>query len=415
MRLKAAVLLALLAGMLTAPASAQNASLLAAWTQIGRGGTLLARTIVRGNCPSLDVDGKTRPMAVRAVPGPAFDVRSCEATIPHGARSASVLGRALPLPRPQIHTIVAFGDTGCRIELIFIQACNDPTKWPFPAIAKLVAAAHPDLVVHVGDYYYRETACLVPGCAGSPHGDNWNVWAADFFLPAAPMLAQAPMLFVRGNHEDCTRGGIGWDRFLSVYPYGACSVHEPAYATSVGGLRFFVVDSSTALDPRPSTRLVPIFRRDFARLRALPPAPTWLLTHRPLWGIDGTLTGMTLPINRTLEAAEGNPRTLPIVLALSGHIHLFEALSFADRRPPQVIVGTGGDTLSNLPGHFFGAPIDGTRVTTGAIRHAFGFAIFHVDLRSFDVYDRNGAKMMVCRYGTGTVGCRPVTASGTTR
>lgn len=414
MRLKTAALLVALAGLLAVPASAQGGSLLAAWTQVGRGGTLLARTIVRGNCPELDVNGKKLPMRVRAAPGPAFDVRSCEAVLPRDARRVSLLGRALPLPRPRLQTIAVMGDTGCRIELIFIQACNDPTKWPFPAIAKQIAAAHPDLVVHVGDYYYRETACLAPACAGSPHGDNWAVWAADFFTPAAPMLAEAPVLFARGNHEDCTRGGIGWDRFLSVYPYGACSVHEPAYAARVGDLRFFVIDSSGALDPRPSTKLTSVFRDDFARLRALPSATTWIVSHRPMWGIDGTLTGATLPINRTLQAAEGNPRTLPIEIALSGHIHLFEALSFADRRPPQIIVGTGGDTLNTLPGHFVGEQIDGTRVSGGAIRHGFGFALFHLDRHAFDVYDRTGGKALACRYSRDAVSCKAM-ATGTTR
>lgn len=413
MWLRATALLAALAGILALPASAQSSSLLAAWTQVGRGGALLARTIVRGSCPSLSVDARTLPMRVRAAPGPAFDVRSCEATIPRNARRVSVLGRRLPLPRPELQTIAVLGDTGCRIELIFIQACNDPTKWPFPVVAKLIAAVHPDLIVHVGDYYYRETACLAPGCAGSPHGDNWAVWAADFFTPAAPMLGEAPMVFVRGNHEDCTRGGAGWLRFLSVYPYGNCPVHEPAYATSAGGLRFFVIDSSSALDPRPSTKLTPAFRDDFARLRALPEKATWLLTHRPLWGIDGTLTGATLPINRTLEAAEGNARTLPIALALSGHIHLFEALAFADRRPPQVIVGTGGDTLNNMPAHFIGEGIDGTRVVGGAIRRAFGFAVFHVQQHRFDVYDRTGAKALDCSYGADTVACESAGKSQT--
>jgi hypothetical protein len=405
MRLRAATLVAVLAAVLTLPASAQNGSLLAAWTQVGRGGTLLARAIVRGRCPGIAIDGRRLLMHVRAAPGPAFAVSSCEAAIPSGARRVSVQARALPLPPAHLRTIAVLGDTGCRIEIIFIQDCNDPAKWPFPTLARSIAAAHPDLVIHVGDYYYRETACIAPGCAGSPHGDNWPVWAADFFVPAAPMLAASPMLFVRGNHEDCARGGLGWDRFLSVYPYGSCAEHEPAYPTHVGGLRFFVIDSASAIDPRPSARLVPAFRGDFARLRALPRAPTWLLTHRPLWGIAGTPMGVTLPINRTLEAAEGNPRTLPIALALSGHIHLFEALTFADRRPPQIIVGTGGDTLSDLPGHFIGERIDGTRVAGGAIRHAFGFAIFHVDRHAFDVYDRTGAKVLACSYSAGAVRC----------
>ena len=48
------------------------------------------------------------------------------------------------------------------------------------------------------------------GCAGSPWGDNWTTWQADFFTPAAPLLAAAPIVLVRGNHEDCDRAGPGF-------------------------------------------------------------------------------------------------------------------------------------------------------------------------------------------------------------
>lgn len=410
MRLKKLLAAGLLLGALVrvAPAAPVRAadSMLAAWTQIGPDGTLLARAITRGACPTADVDGREIALRLRAAPDRSFDVRSCEGQIPHGTRTVTVAGRKLPLPPAHLQTIAVLGDTGCRIEIIFFQACNDPVKWPFPAIAKLVAQHHPDLVVHTGDYYYRETACLIPGCVGSPHGDNWAVWSADFFAPAARMLAGATILAVRGNHEDCERGGLGWDRFLDVDPYGACVAHERPYATIVGGLRFFVLDSSTALDPRPSRSQAPLFRRDFAALRALAPKPTWLLTHRPMWGLAATLTGRMLPINRTLEAAEGDPKTLPVQLVVSGHIHLFEALSFADHRPPQIIVGTGGDTLSNVPTSSQGAAIDGTTVPRATLRQGFGFAIFHLAAKTIDVYDRTGGEVYVCRYGPGAVECR---------
>jgi len=61
-------------------------------------------------------------------------------------------------------------------------------------LAASVAAAKPDLVIHVGDYLYRESACPPrdSGCARSPHGDDWPTWTADFFAPAAPALLAAP-------------------------------------------------------------------------------------------------------------------------------------------------------------------------------------------------------------------------------
>src|SRR5262249_30324922 len=74
-----------------------------------------------------------------------------------------------------------------------------------------------------GDYHYRDNACPSdqPQCAGSPWGYGYDVWNADVFQPAAPLLAAAPWVMVRGNHETCNPGGPGWYRFLDTNPYSA--------------------------------------------------------------------------------------------------------------------------------------------------------------------------------------------------
>ncbi|HEY1729380.1 MAG TPA: metallophosphoesterase [Candidatus Baltobacteraceae bacterium] len=397
--------------LLIAPgrATAQD-TVLAAWTQAGPNGTYLARIIRRGACPQVRIDNREVISHERAGPSRNFDVRTCEAAVPANARSVSVAGHQLPPPPAKIRTIAVLGDTGCRIEIVFFQACKDPVKWPFPTIALQIAASHPDLVIHVGDYYYRETPCLVPECAGSPHGDGWKAWDADFFTPAAPMFAAAPILALRGNHEDCERGGKGWDRFLSIYAYADCSEREAGWSTSIDGIRFFVLDSSSALDPRPRSILVPEYKQDFAKLRSLPHEDTWLLSHRPMWGVEGAIAGGALLLNKTLDAAEGDPRTLPIDLSISGHVHLFETLTFADHRPPQVIVGTGGDTLSPDPGNIQGLKIDNTRIAQATIRHGFGFALFDVGRKSFEVYDSIGKKVYACKYSPGEVSCNSVSS-----
>lgn len=383
-----------------------GAEVLAAWTQIGRGGAIVERVVTRAECPALVVDGKRVSTRLRASPNKDFAVRTCELTLPRATRHAEIAGHELPLPPARLHRIAVLGDTGCRVEIVLFQNCNDPSAWPFAAIAQRIASAHPDLVVHVGDYYYRETTCLVPECAGSPHGDAWPAWSADYFAPAQPIFAAAPVLAVRGNHESCSRGGLGWDRFLSVYPYGSCSDREPGYATSVGGLRFFVLDSANARDDRPDTNVVPAFEEDFATLRKLPAEPaTWLLTHRPMWELGGKLTGGTLTLNATLDAAEGDPRTLPVQLVLSGHVHLFEALAFADHRPPQIGVGTGGAVLTPLPPDIVGVSIDSTTVSDGTIRQEFGYALIDVDAKTLEAHDKSGQLYVTCRYGPGNVTC----------
>ena len=57
-----------------------------------------------------------------------------------------------------------------------------------------------------------------PKCRGSPWGYGWDAWNADFFAPARDLLAAAPWVFVRGNHESCARAGQGWWRFLDPRP-----------------------------------------------------------------------------------------------------------------------------------------------------------------------------------------------------
>ena len=173
------------------------------WVQMGPGGAIEARIVTAApTCPAVMIDGASVTMHERAAPDGAFNVRLCSATISKAAKSASVGGQALPLSKAQPDRIVVIGDTGCRIKGSAVQACNDPKQWPFPVIAREAAKLKPDLVIHVGDYLYRESACPAgdTGCAGTSSGDNWPTWNADFFTPAAPLLAAAPWVIVRGNH-----------------------------------------------------------------------------------------------------------------------------------------------------------------------------------------------------------------------
>ena len=49
-------------------------------------------------------------------------------------------------------------------------------------------------------------------------------------------------------------------------------------------------------------------------------------------------------------AGEGLPNGLPsnVTAVMAGHMHRFQAIGFGDRRPPQLIVGTGGIVLSHV-------------------------------------------------------------------
>jgi hypothetical protein len=98
---------------------------------------------------------------------------------------------------------------------------------------------------------HRETPCPAsrPACASSPPGDNWAVWQKDFFGPAAPLLAVAPWVLVRGNHEHCSRGGHGWFHLLDPHPTAdRCVNMTPPYALNLPTLHLLLFDSADADD-----------------------------------------------------------------------------------------------------------------------------------------------------------------------
>src|SRR5260370_21714984 len=184
-----------------APAILWGRVLTLVWIEVGEGGKTIARVVVTAasDCPVLRVDGSALPMSLRR-PVPAGLRPACEAVIPAGAKSASAGGQSLTLPQPDPSRIVVIGDTGCRINGARVQDCNDPAKWPFEIVAGRASAAKPQLVIHVGDYLYREDQCpeaSVKLCGASPSGDRWETWSAAFFHPPPKLLSAAPWIFAR--------------------------------------------------------------------------------------------------------------------------------------------------------------------------------------------------------------------------
>jgi Calcineurin-like phosphoesterase len=198
-------------------------------------GQLIARAIVASSevCPDATFegqgywDGKSWPLGTRWVGSAgAFPIKVCEITYP--GYLGAIIGSVRLEPRPvDPKTIVVIGDTGCRLSPKRIQNCNSSSEWPFRLVADTVRIHKPDLIIHVGDYYYREVPCppASTGCVDSPYGDNWETWLKDFFEPAASLLARAPWIMVRGNHEGQTRAGPGFQLLLSQWP--RAGIEEP--------------------------------------------------------------------------------------------------------------------------------------------------------------------------------------------
>jgi hypothetical protein len=374
-----------------------------AWVEVGEGGRVMARIIVGSprDCPSIRIDGQARPMPLRQ-PVPAGLRPACEAAVPAGAKSASVNGQSLALPHGAPSRVVVFGDTGCRVKGDEIQACNDPDLWPFAQVSAAAAEERADLVIHVGDYLYRESPCPADSralCGGTPNGDNWESWNADFFTPAAKLLAASPWAFSRGNHEDCNRSWRGWFYYLDPRPFsGACEAFSPPYTVTLGTFELVMLDSASVSANRLDAEQASLYAKQLSSLHVANGA--WLADHHPFWGVrtDGA-NGKAAATSPTLEEAWDRAAPKGISLVLSGHVHLFELLSYDPPRPIQLVAGDGGTSLGEpIADSVKSLSIRGEMVVGGDSEHQFGYTLMTRRGRSWDLKlkDRAHKSILTC-------------------
>ncbi|HWU49639.1 MAG TPA: metallophosphoesterase [Asticcacaulis sp.] len=426
-----------------------------AFVVLGAGKTAEARLITHADhCPDITIDGRTRQMQARAMPATeplrptqskpelskpsVFNVLTCEAPLPAGTRSASIGRQRLPVRKARLDRLVVIGDTGCRLKAAddAWQACNDPKAYPFAQVARAIAAWRPDAVIHVGDYNYRENPCPADqqGCTGSPWGYGWDTWNADFFAPGAPMLKAAPLILARGNHENCTRAGQGWWRFLDPRPlelhrdcndpaYDATGDYSPPYAVDFGGgAQIAVMDLSHAGgapiasdDPRFADYTDTYDRVDAMARRA---RFTFAVDHYPFLAVSADeQTHAIVAGNRALASTFGarNPRLAPegVDVLLAGHVHLWEQVSFAKDFPSQFVAGFSGtqEDIVPLPAK---VPAGLEPVPGAAIAHfsswidGFGFMTLErirSDRWRAEVHDGQGRVVNVCHIVDRTSTC----------
>ncbi|MDI7775780.1 metallophosphoesterase [Asticcacaulis sp. EMRT-3] len=362
-----------------------------AYVVLGAGRTAEARLITQSaHCPNITIDGRKRQMQARALPATeaqrptqskpelskpsAFPVLVCEAPLPAGTRTALIGHQTLPVRKARLDRLVVIGDTGCRLKDAdhAWQACNDPKAYPFAQVAREVAAWHPDAVIHVGDYNYRENPCPADqkGCTGSPWGYGWDTWNADFFAPGAPMLKVAPLILARGNHENCSRAGQGWWRFLDPRPlerhhdcnnpaYDAEGDYSPPYAVDFGGgAQIVVMDLShaggTAI-PQHDPRFAQ-YTATYDQVEAMTKHArfTFTVDHYPFLAVAADeITHAIVAGNAALASTFGarNPYIMPkgVDVLLSGHVHLWEQVSFAKHFPSQFVAGFSGTQEDIVP------------------------------------------------------------------
>jgi hypothetical protein len=472
-RLASAALLA--GGLLALPLTAHADNVVARWIQLGPGSspaalangqfgdqptsstpTVLARAVISGGaCPALIVDGSLSITMNRrftgsqltSTPGstggtnapanvggtyPQYFVNAaatspanfpdgtamattswgeCEAVVPAGHTTATIGSVTLKLPIANPQRILVFGDSGCRMAAGAQQNCHSPAGFPFAGLASYEALFKPDLIVQVGDYFYRDTNCIpsqttaatngqgattagveyVPGCSNpsnaayEPWGDTFDSWNADLFYPGNTLLAAAPWVMTRGNHESCGRGARGWFALLDPHPFSLAQVtcpfnagkatvtsaavytgdFTPSYVVPAGQVNLVVHDSSFANDSAVDANMAKNYDYDLTSvLNTLSGSSlNFFVTHKPAFGLTNsgptnsgdfteqyTFTGAPTGIASAFSG--GIPAK--IALLLSGHIHQFEYVNFNDytHYAPQLIVGTGGDNIDPTTASF---------------------------------------------------------------
>jgi hypothetical protein len=423
-----------------------------AWVEIGANNQAIARLLTPYTaCPSITVNGVSSHMTLRALPATVpvrptstdttlaaamtsgnskpsvFTSTTCEFLLPATATTATVVGINLPLPKAVVSRVVIIGDTGCRISIGNVyQACSDPTQWPFPVIASATAAMQPDLVLHVGDYQYRDNPCP-PGntaCTGTPWGYGTDTWMADFFTPAAPLLKAAPWIMVRGNHEVCNRAGQGWYRYLDPNPYDTTGVktcdvaandntanfNDP-WAVSIGDTNFISFDSSNVSKTAYSPAAFMPYTTELGEAATLAPANLLNIfaVHHPVLGYSaGSPPTFGSPgLQSVMNAAfPGNYYPPNVGIAVHGHVHDFQAFNFSSNHPATFVAGNGGDNLdSALPAVFdpnTDLPAPNTVVNAFAYSQEFGFMVMDrvgaVGSKNwkFTSYRTNGTIIAVC-------------------
>jgi predicted phosphodiesterase len=423
----------LLLSLLALPARAD----VVAWVQLGGGDEISARAIVEdGGCPTLTADGAPLAMSVRSGPANTMDnvpagtdlnkVTICEAAVPPATTSLVLLQprsgedplrSELPLPPREIHRIVMFGDTGCRIKqhgsAFDLQDCNDTDAWPYQKVVTHAAAAKPDLVIHVGDYHYRESRCPTTRNCGTAFGYGYDAWNSDFFKPSQALFQAAPWIMVRGNHEDCKRAGEGWFRFLDAAPLpSACRDLTGFFVAKRGDFGFVVMDDAAAeaRDDAAKAQLVAQLHDQFQKVVADIPGEAWMLSHRPVnalryGGKDGFVSDSDIEQNAIA------PWPAAIRMIVSGHIHIFETLSYGGDRPPQLVVGTGGDNLEDFPPQRIkGVDVNDARVKSGLMFTRFGYMVWDKGDTGWTggFYDDDGRKLANCTLKSRNLACGAV-------
>lgn len=414
-------------GTASQPPAAKYYKPLYKWVELGPNGGVIARAVTKGGvCPDAVIDLKSvhmrmRPEIANVKDKGNWDVTVCETEVPSEAKSVSIEGETLPLLKKSPTRILVIGDTGCKIADDEVQSCNNNAAWAFPDIAEAAARYKPDLIIHTGDYMYRDTICPQDqgGCLTSPYGDNWDAWEADLLVPARNLLPVAPWIFLRGERENCVLNPKGWFRLLDPFPYQEkCENYSEPYNVVLDTLTLSVLDSTNADDETFKTVKSSKYSSYIRTYDNTTAKHRWFLTHRPIWALtedpEKKPVDRLKTLNHTLQTAfrpaQWDTLLSKYDMVISGHLNVFDMFSFNEQgTPPQFVIGNGGTLLYPA----ISSKVSGYRIglkTLKAVKSvsAFGFATIEPagDGWIVTLRDKKGTPITTCTVEKDLASCR---------
>ncbi len=459
----------------SATSSIASYTLIAPKSEVPSG--LLARAVIASGagCPALTgrtAGGQSFALRMQLRPKPALAgaaysaVEVCERGIPTGTVSAMVGSRVIPASLPsRIERIALSGDSGCRISSWEVQDCSNTSAWPLARISRNMAKDNPDVIINLGDYFYREAVCPATDqglCASNPPPPgNLPVtgsamgWIADALIPMQPVFDAAPILMVRGNHESCARGGIGFFLFFSPQRSTAlqCAPEmvdgavvvpsndiSPTWnATWLVGdsdatahtLDLEIIDSAYGQDGTVDAYAATqrsSYVAAASHVAKSRPDEAWLLTHRPIFGMISTQFTDGGPVWTSADQAAASQGLLGgFSLVLSSHIHVAQAVNIPGQ-PAQIVLGNGATELDPTTGYdtpTYGplSNVDGSALSPLATPYPaptstwtdvrFGYVIATPGARStswmFERRDQRGKPFASCAVAKRSANCKATT------
>ncbi|MCL1124877.1 metallophosphoesterase family protein [Shewanella surugensis] len=303
-------------------------------------------------CPNMSINNKSSKIQVRALATVHYPTLVCRTLLPLSAHQITLNKQLFAINPAPVKRIILIGDAGCKAHDYeqFYQFYNNPSLWPSHQTSTQITLLNPDLIIHTGDYIYRESPSPKnnDNCANTPFGHNQATWDADWFTPATPMLLTAPFIFSRGNHETYKRAGEGWFRYLAPrHHFDKCIENTSPWFTTLSSLQLAILDTAS-IKTTQQKALTSLYSGQLNEINTYSNRqsnkPVWSISHRPFWGYGTNLPNQIGKRKTKIlqKAVKKSPLSASIDAIISGHLHFSQLIDFHGLRPTQIITGNGG-------------------------------------------------------------------------